>query len=176
MADKVWTIANMLLDCLQEQFLTDVDGLPTPAEFCLLAGEQMVEDIDPITGRDRCCEGMGWVRIGDAFPSSNFPEPDPVTAKCLPTSWAQNYEIGLLGCYTRGGDPSMQTCPQLTANAAADSARLMVIKKAICCFGTALNKDTRGRLWTTLGVDVSGPRGTCISRVGSLLVSTPTCC
>lgn len=176
MADPVWTMANLLLDCLEKQFTTAIDGLPTPGEFCLIAGEAISEDIDPLLGFDRCCDGLGWVRVGNTYPSSNFPQPDPVTVKCFPTSWAQELEIGLLGCYAGGGDPGMPSCPTHTSNSIADMARLWAIKKAICCWGEELNKLSRGRLWTTTSIEVSGPRSTCISRVGNILVAVPKCC
>lgn len=176
--DSSFRMAELLLDCLNEQFLVPNPDLPTPGEFCLRAGEQMSEDIDPTTGEDLCCTGLGWVRIGNTYPSSSFPAPDPVTKACLPTGWAQEYEVGLLGCYTPGGDPAMAPCEEHTTQAVQDWARIMVLKQVACCFGEALNSDprTRGRLWTVQGINVSGPRTNCISRVMTLLVSIGKCC
>lgn len=171
-------MANLLLDCLQEQFVAPLDGLPVPGDFCLRAGQEIAEDIDPFIGVDKCCVGLGWVRIGDSYPSSNFPEPDPVTVKCFPTSYAQAYEVGILGCYPGSGEASGPSCVDHTAAAIADTQRIRVLRQVACCFGDALNANpkTRGRLWTVVGLGVQGPRGTCISRVMSVLVSVPKCC
>ena len=172
--DPVYNMASVLLDCLNAQF-PDAD-IPTPQNFCLRAGEEISEDIDPIIGADLCCEGLGWVRVGDTYPSSNFPDPDPVTAKCFPIAYAQTFEIGLLGCYHPGGMPEMANCQQHTAQAVYDMARLRIIKQALCCFGDDPVVKKRGRLWTIPGIAVSGPRGNCISRVGSIIVQLPKCC
>lgn len=171
-------MANLLLDCLNEQFELPIDGLDTPGLFCLRAGQEIAEDIDPFIGLDQCCSGLGWVRIGDSYPSSNFPEPDPVTVKCFPTSYAQAYEVGLLGCYPGSGDPEMQDCTDHTTAAIADTQRIRVLRQVACCFGDALNANplTKGRLWTITGIGVQGPRGTCISRVMQVLVAVPKCC
>jgi hypothetical protein len=175
-ADSTWAMANLFMDCLQEQFPDTV--LPTPGNFCLLPGELMSEDIDPIIGDDLCCEGLGWVRIGNRYPSSSFPTADTVLKGCLPVGWAQGIEVGLLGCYHPGGEPAMATCAEKTQEAEYDMARIDVLNRVACCFQDRLRADptTRGRLWTVTSIDVSGPRGNCISRVMSTLVQIGKCC
>lgn len=177
MADVELDMANLLLDCLQQQFLLPIDGLnDIPADrFCLIPGTEIAEDIDPFTGVDDCCTGLGWVRIGDTYPSSNFPEPDEVTVKCFPVGWAQVYEVGLLGCYNSS---EYQNCTSRTAYAIADAQRIKVLKQAACCFGQALtqNQRTRSRLWAVNSISVQGPRGNCISRVMSISAQLPPCC
>lgn len=178
MADPVFRYGGILLDCLNEQFLTpQFEALAAPGEFCMIAGEQMSEDIDPLNGEDTCCTGRGWVRIGETFPSSNFPTQDSPGLKC-PTGWAQRYEVGLLGCYHPGGDPAAATCVQHTQQSLIDSERLWALKLTACCFGAALeaNPKSRGKLWGVESIVVSGPRGNCISRVMSVLVSIGKCC
>lgn len=172
-------MANLLLDCLRLQFAVPDPDLATPGDFCLIPGEQITEDIDPINGEDICCLGRGWVRIGDEYPSSNFPTADTVVkSPCFPLAYAVELEIGLLGCYMPGGEPHMASCAQLTDIAAADATRIQKIKSALCCFGEQLqnNPKTRGRLWTQTSIVVQGPRGNCISRVGTILVQVPKCC
>ena len=177
MADNyVYTVASLLLDCLNEQFPNT--DLATPGQFCLRAGEEVSEDIDPIFGEDLCCTGLGWVRVGDTFPSSDFPAPDTVDSKCLPTSFAQQLEFGLLGCYHPGGQPQMASCPEHTQQAVNDMARLDILKRTVCCWAERVQQLRRGRglLWTLQGIAISGPRGNCISRVGSILTQVPKCC
>lgn len=176
MADPVWDTAGLLLECLQAQFAVPNANLATPGLFALQAGEQISEDIDPLIGEDLCCTGFGWVRIGDTYPSSNFPTADPVTAKCFPTAWAQEFEVGLLGCWVPGTEPSMATPAQRAQAAVEDAERLRTLKLTACCYGNDPDVRRRGRLWTIASISVSGPRGNCISRVMSLLVQLPKCC
>lgn len=176
MADVELDMANLLLDCLQEQFTIPLPDLLTPANFCLIPGTEIAEDVDPLIGTDLCCDGLGWVRISDGYPSSNFPTPDTDGNKCWPVAWAQRYEIGLLGCYP--ADTSALTCPQKNQLAITDAQRLKTLKMTFCCFQDRLNADrrTKGRLWVIEGIAVQGPRGGCISRVASVLVQIPRCC
>lgn len=165
-------MANLLLDCLQEQF--DYPGLPTPANFCLIPGTEIAEDVDPLTGQDLCCDGLGWVRIGEAYPSSDFPTPDQLSNKCFPVQWAQRYEVGILGCYP--SESSALSCKAKNELAVEDALRIKVLKLAFCCFGQNKTIQQRGRLWTVESISVQGPRGGCISRVASVLVQVPRCC
>lgn len=161
-------IAQSLLDCLRTQALLNPNP---PSSFCLRAGEEVTEDIDPVT--DLCCEGLGWVRLGDTFPSSNFPEPDQVTVKCLPVAWAQTLEVGIMRCYPGSTQVAMPTCDNHTSALINDANDVDAIKKALCCWGPTLRK---GALWTVQSIVVNGPRGGCISRVATLLVQIGKCC
>lgn len=176
MADVELDMANLLLDCLQEQFSIPPPDLLTPANFCLIPGTEIAEDVDPLIGTDLCCDGLGWVRIADGYPSSDFPAPDQLGNKCWPVAWAQRYEIGLLGCYP--SEASALSCAQKNVLAITDAQRIKVLKQAFCCFQDRLNADkkTKGRLWVVEGIGVQGPRGGCISRVASIVVSLPKCC
>ena len=171
-------IANVFLDCLQAYYVTPHENLPDIKEgnFCLIPGSEIAEDIDPIFGFDLCCDGLAWVRIDNSYPSSNFPEPDPVLDKCFPVSLAQRYEVGILGCYPAG--EHMLSCAQKGNLALQDAARLRALWNVFCCFGKTMDAKprTRGKLWTVEGITVQGPRGGCISRVASVLVSIPVCC
>lgn len=168
--------AEILLNCMQKYYVTTHENLPDipVANFCLIPGTEIAEDVDPLTGTDLCCEGLGWVRIGDTYPSSNFPEPDPVTAKCLPIKWAQRYEVGILGCYPTS--EHMLSCSAKQDYALQDAARLRALKEIACCFNDAVQVRRPGRLWTIESIVVQGPRGGCVSRVMSILVSLPKCC
>lgn len=177
MADVELDMGNLLLDCLQEQFLLPISGLADIPDnmFCLIPGTEIAEDVDPVTMVDDCCTGLGWVRIGDTYPSSNFPEPDETSVKCFPVAWAQTYEVGVLGCYDSS---TYHDCAAKNDYAIADAQRIKVLKQAACCFGRALesNPRTRGRLWVVNSIAVQGPRGNCISRVMSITVQLPKCC
>jgi hypothetical protein len=170
--DPVLTMANSLLACLEQKF-AGITG--PPGDFCLRAGEQVSEDIDPFTNEDLCCSGLGWVRIGGTFPSSNFLEPDGALKRhgCLPTGWAQELEVGVLRCYTPGADARIPTCAEHTTAATNYASDMMVIKNAICCWVETLPK---GRLYAIQSIVPSGPRSNCIQTVGSIIVHAPKCC
>lgn len=171
-------MGNLLLDCLQQYYVTSHENLPDipTSNFCLIPGTEIAEDVDPMTSVDLCCNGLAWVRIADAWPSSvDFPAPDQLTTKCFSVAWAQRYEVGILGCYNSS---EALSCAQKHNYALEDAARIRAIKEVFCCFGNALNDNprTRGRLWTIEAITVQGPRGGCISRVASIVVQLPKCC
>jgi hypothetical protein len=177
MANPELQMANLLLDCLQEAFLTPVDDYPTPGNFCLRSSESPItDDMDPLTGGDLCCEGLAWVRIGDTYPSSNFPEPDSTTKGCFPTSWALTLEAGLLRCYHPGGEPGMASCADHTDNAIQDSIAINILKNAACCWGQKLKAIAPSRLWAVQGIVINGPRSNCIDRTMTILTGSPKCC
>lgn len=168
--------AEILLDCVRQYYVTDHENLPDiPVKnFCLIPGTEIAEDIDPLTGVDLCCEGLAWVRIGDTFPSSNFPEPDPLTFACLPVGWAQRYEVGLLGCYP--STEGILSCTTKEEYALQDAARLRALKEVFCCFAEHPRMKKPKRNWQIEGITVQGPRGGCVSRVASIIVQLPRCC
>jgi hypothetical protein len=176
MAEPEMDMADLLIACLNEVLLDPPANLPIPQDVCRVAGTEVAEDVDPIIGSDRCCQGMAWVRIGDAYPSSNFPEPDQFGNKCWPVAWGQRYEVGILGCYPTG--EHMLNCSQMNTMAEQDAARIQYLKRVACCFGDTLNASPRlrQRLWVVESIQVQGPRGGCISRVMSVIVQLPKCC
>lgn len=176
MAEPEMDMADLWIECLNEVLLNPPVGMPIPRDVCRVSGTELAEDVDPLTSRDRCCDGLAWVRINDAYPSSDFPVPDPIGNKCWPVAWAQRYEVGILGCYP--SDTPMLTCSQLNVMAEQDAARIQYLKRVACCFGDRLkaNPRTRGRLWVVEGIAVQGPRGGCLSRVMSVLIQIPRCC
>jgi hypothetical protein len=166
------TMANSLLACLEAEFV-GVSG--KPKNFALRAGEAISEDIDPIVGRDLCCEGLGWVRMGSTYPSSNFPEPDAALKRngCLPTGWAQELEVGILRCYVPGGMPEMATPAQHTTAATNYAEDMVRLKNAICCWEKTLPK---GRLYQVISISPVGPHSNCIQTTGLIQVHVPRCC
>lgn len=172
MPDFEYDTAGVLLDCLQEQFPNAV--IATPNNFCIIPGTEIAEDVDPLTGLDLCCDGLGWVRIGDPYPSSDFPDPDPVASQCFPIKWAQPYEVGLLGCFP--ADTGALTCPQKNQLALEDAERLKILKQVVCCFKAWQVRNKPSWLFNVGLIAVQGPRGGCISRVMQLNVQLPNCC
>lgn len=172
-------MGRALLVCLEEQYTKY--GVTAPGSFCLRAGEDgsIVEDLDPFSGDDLCCSGLGFVRIGGEYPSSNFPELDTYEKRnaCFPLAWAGELQVGIMRCYVPGAGSganfAMPTCPQHTQAAVNYGVDLMLLKMAICCWTATLPK---GRLYQIGTIGPSGPRANCIQTLGSILVGVPKCC
>lgn len=172
-------MGSALLSCLQDQFAVNIPEYPTPKYFELRANEAPItDDMDPITGEDLCCSGLGWVRIGNSIPTDSFPEPSGVLkgCGCFPTGWAVEFEVGLLRCYVPGGQDSMASSAQHLDNFVKDTIALNLLKSTLCCFGDWLCKNHPGRSWQIQAITVNGPRGNCIDRVASIVVGAPKCC
>lgn len=171
--DRVKQYADQLLDCLRDEF----NLLPSavrPGNYEHVAGTLFVEDIDPFFGgRDKCCIGTGWVRVGDTFPSRNFPEPDVFeSGACDPQGWAQVIDVGVARCYPGYGNPGGPTQAQHLAARDQDLLDLMTIKKAICCWGAGMVPKRNG--YQVSSISVTGP-GVCISRIAQLTVAVGRC-
>jgi hypothetical protein len=173
--DPVLAYSIQLLEALQEQYPAQGTA---PSNFCLRAGESssVVEDLDPWSGEDLCCAGLGWVRMGLSYPSSNFPAPDEAIKQngCWPVAWATEIEIGLMRCYHPGGQERMATCPEHTQAAINYATDLCTIKQALQAWERQLQP--KGRLYQIQGIGPSGPRANCIQTVGTLLIQTKKCC
>lgn len=172
--DRVKQYADDLLLCLEEEFNLQPAEV-RPAFYETVAGTVFIEDIDPFFGEDKCCDGTGWVRIGDTFPSRNFPEPDPFEAgACDPQQWAQIIDVGVARCYPGYGDPSGPTADDHAATYAQDALDLRVIKKAICCWANRMIPKRNS--YQITGISVTGPSGVCMSRIAQIVVAVGRCC
>lgn len=171
--DRVKQYADQLLVCLEDEF----NLLPAevrPANYEHVAGTLFVEDIDPFFGRDKCCEGTGWVRVGETFPSRNFPDPDIFdSGACDPQGWAQVIDVGVARCYPGYGNPQGPTEAQHLAARDQDLLDLMTLKKAICCWAEGMIPKRNS--YQITGITVTGPSGVCISRIAQLVVAIGRC-
>lgn len=168
----VLPMAQGLLQCLEDQLLLNPNP---PAQFCLRAGDQVLHDIDAGASYDTtCCPGLAYVRIGDMFPSSSFPEPDTQPAKaCFPVAWAVQLVAGVVRCVPGIGDPAGPSCTDWEGVATRDANDLDALRRALCCWA----EDTlpRGRLWLAQAATVS-MQADCIERSLTVLVGVPRCC
>lgn len=125
---SVYPILLELADCLCAE--VDPDG---KMRFCgVLVGNQI-----PAEGIDDCDDcGLGYVRLGTGFPSTElFPQPDPGAATCT-TIWAYQIYIGVVRCAPVGGSdgspPHSDDIAEYSRQLLADMA---AIRRAVkCCF------------------------------------------
>lgn len=124
--DQVKALADILLDCLCKKLAVRPDP---PQLCCLRFGLEVTQDVTP---DDVCCQGLGYVRIGTMFPSSqSFPEPDTMD-NCMGSMWAVEMELGVLRC----GDPG--TCEEWNSATAQHISDRRAMMEALCCFKDAM--------------------------------------
>lgn len=165
-------MAQALLACLEDQLMLNPDP---PAQFCLRAGDQVLHDADALSGTDTtCCPGLAYVRIGEKFPSSSFPEPDTIPGGkgCFPIAWGVQLVAGVVRCVPGMGDPAGPDCTDWTGAATRDANDMDALTRALCCWGDTL---PRGRLWLAQSIGVQ-MQADCIERAMSVVVAVPRCC
>src|SRR5262245_25039834 len=113
--DPAYLFSVQALECLQAVY--PVSGY-APGQYCFRVGSSVTFDIDQYN--DICCEGLGYVTLGDTYPSSaSFPDSDIVRqaqARCPPVSWAQQIKVGIIRCIPTVVDDQagMPTCTDWT--------------------------------------------------------------
>lgn len=166
-------IAQNLLACLCEQLALNPDP---PADCCLRAGDVVVHDVDVQSSVDKvCCPGLGYVRVGNMYPSSNFPVADTEPGKrdgCFPVSWAVELTMGTVRCVPGMGSPEGPDCTDWTTAAERDANDMDAMRRALCCWQPTLRK---GALWLA-GASTVALTADCIERQMQVLVSVPRCC
>lgn len=177
--DYAYVFGAALLECLT----TAATGLPNPpGQFCYRAGTEIVHDID--LNEDLCCEGIGYVTLGDTWPSSaSFPEQDIVrqaNAKCAPPAWGQTYKAGIIRCIPVMTDElgSMPTCTDWTAAYMQNVSDSIALRRAACCFRRFVTDQQTDLLGMSIVIErqVQGAAlGGCIERTLSISVQFPTC-
>jgi hypothetical protein len=116
---------------------------------------------------DDCCEGQLWVRIGRIFAFDRFPEPATGALRCETTSWAAEYEVGVLRCAATvddNGDPP--TVEQLLADVERSMADAAALRQALLYdFGGEFSLVAIGQ-WLPTEVE-----GACVG--GTMTVTVP---
>ena len=129
MADaQVIVLANAMLTCLCNALAVN----PNPPDHCCLRVEpQIPQDLNQLT--NICCEGLGYVSMGDIWPSSaSFPENDIVrqaNAVCPPPAWGVQFKVGVLRCA-----PDTSDCTEQRLAFEQEAHDAQALRKAVCCF------------------------------------------
>lgn len=105
-------------------------GLPEPCTCSVLPGGDVAFDHCTECSDDKC--GQAWVRLTNAFPSQQLPEPD-VTGTCA-SRLAYTLEVGVVRCApmpdSAGNPPSVDE--QLAA-VRLQMADMAAMRRAIAC-------------------------------------------
>jgi hypothetical protein len=191
--DPVIYLAKLALACLASAIdqvsalVNDVTIWKPPAETCFRVSTQIPFDMDKY--QDMCCNGLGYVALGGTWPSANsFPEQDiarQASARCAPPAWAEEYRMGLVRCLpvvTAGQgqqEGGMPTCAEWTQAAIQNMWDSVVLRKATCCFRTAVLTDATNffeGMSVVIDRQVQGPPlGGCVERYTSVQVQHINC-
>lgn len=173
----VLPLATQLFTCLQNA--ANANPNP-PANYCYRIGNNPPHDLDFYT--DLCCEGLGYLTLGDIFPSTDsFGEADIVRqaqSSCPPASWAVTFKIAIVRCAPTGTDLTMPTCDAWTAAFQQNVQDAQALRAAACCF-RAYIQDNSGAYFgmsTIIGRQSQGePQGGCVERSVDIMAQIPNC-
>jgi hypothetical protein len=174
-SDPVKPMAELLLDCL-----CTVTGqlANAPGNCCLRIGSEIPADVDLFT--DLCCEGLGYVSIGDIFVSDVFPGEDSTrqAAGCGIVSWGVNLRVGIMRCAPAGGpNGEMPSCADWTEAALQNFVDAQALRATACCFLSALpDLPNMSGMSVVVGRQIqANPSGGCVERYMTLDVQFPNC-
>lgn len=176
--DPVYQVANQALLCLQASY--PVSGY-APGEYCVRVGTNVTYDIDQF--RDLCCDGLGYVLLGETVVSSaSFPEQDIVrqaNSVCAPASWAQSMTVGILRCIpVAGAQGAMPTCDDWTLAFYQNIADIMALRQAACCLRSWFVNQTgllEGMSIIMQPQSQGAPQGGCVERSMTVTFQMPLC-
>src|SRR3990170_4679900 len=125
------TILMGLSDKLLACFCTALAANPDPPRYCALrGGEEVAQDLGARFG-DECCEGLGYVKVANIFPATDFPEQDTFSYECV-RAWAVTFELGVFRCAPgQVGTLVPAAVWQTKAQQMMNDAQAM--RKAVCC-------------------------------------------
>jgi hypothetical protein len=132
-----------------------------PAKMSLRGGAAIAMDISQT--QNECCDGLGWVRVGDEWPTNAFPAEDGSILPCGSPSWAMELEAGIARCAPVGDIHYTPTEDEHLALARLLEEDQAALREAVCCFAA----DQRGRGWLmNVGrFNKFGPEGGCVGTV-----------
>jgi hypothetical protein len=149
-----WPVLVALADCLCAELVTA--GLPTTCICTVMPGEGVATDYVTPT------QGMAWVRMASAFPSSVFPSQDQGAGGCL-MPLAIQLEVGVLYCapVTEGRSNNPPGLSAMFDSTRLQMAAMAAMLRAIeCCLGSAGRKGVSLGAYTPAGPDGAVVGGT----------------
>ncbi len=167
-----------LLSCLCE----NAAAAPNPpGNCCFRVGTEIAHDAG--INVDQCCEGIGYVALGDTYPSSDsFPEQDVVrqaNSSCAPPTWAQAFKIGLIRCIPVGNEFEPPSCDVWNAAALQNIYDAQTLRRTACCMRNFVvnNSDLFFGMSVVIERQVQGnPQGGCVERYFTMTIQFPNLC
>ncbi len=194
--DPIFVLSQLALNCVSTAIATVTAQAAVagpsfawnaPNEVCYRVSTQIPFDMDKY--QDMCCNGLGYVAIAGTWPSAEqFPEQDiqrQAQSNCAPPSWAQEIRMGLVRCLPVGTQGvgmeefGMPTCTEWTAAAIEGMWDSVVLRKATCCFRSAVLHYPGGffeGMRVVIDRQIQGPPlGGCVERYVSTTVQFMNC-
>lgn len=176
--DPVYQVAAQALVCLQASY--PVSGY-APGAYCVRVGTNVTYDIDQY--QDLCCDGLGYVLLGETIPSStSFPERDIVrqaNSVCAPAAWAQIMTVGIIRCIpTAGPQGTMPSCDDWTLAHYQNIADIIALRRVACCLRSWFMSQTgllEGMSFVIQDQTQGAPQGGCVERSMSIAFQMPNC-
>ncbi len=178
-ADPVYLFATQALACLQATY--PVSGY-APELYQFRVGTNVTYDMDQYD--DLCCRGLGYVMLGETYPSaSSFPEQDVVrqaNTVCPPPAWAQRITLGIIRCIPTVVDEmaGMPTADDWSLSFYKNVADVIALRRAACCLRNWLMNQTGLLLGMSMVIENQGqssPQGGCVERTLTLALQYPNC-
>lgn len=121
---------------------------------------------------DHCCPGLAWVRVVNAFPTTNFPQPATTNVGCPDTLFGAQLELGIARCSCvpdENGDMSVECLDEEAIQAGLDRSALFQV--AICDLAGYFDCHFNLGLWNPLAIE-----GGCFGGVLTITVPYDMCC
>ena len=173
----VGPLVSKMLDCL----CTAVNLNPNPPQNCCLRiGTEVTQDAAQY--EDLCCQGLGYVLLGDMYPSStSFPSQDIIrqaNTVCSPPAWAVELKAGIIRCAPTGDGFNFPHCDEWNEAAIQNIYDAQSLRRAACCFRDFIvnNDDLFAGMSVVMERQTQGPvQGGCVERSFSMAVQIPNC-
>lgn len=178
-ADPLYQFAAQALACLDATYPVSEYK---PARFEYRVGTSVTYDMDQFD--DICCAGIGYVMVGEVYPSStSFPEQDSVrqaNSICAPAAWAQRITVGIIRCIPTVIDEqgSMPTSDDWLLAYFKNVADTIALRRTACCVRAWMQDQTGLLLGMSMAIETQNqqsPQGGCVERTMTLAVQYPNC-
>lgn len=174
----VSALMQELLNCL----CTNANAQPNPPALCCFrVGTEIAHDAGIL--EDQCCEGIGYVALGDTYPSSDsFPDADIVrqaNSSCAPPTWAQVFQVGIIRCVPVGNEFRGPTCGEWNAAGRQNVIDSQTLRRVACCMRNFVVQNNGLFLGMSLVIDrqIQGtPQGGCVERSMKITAQFPNIC
>lgn len=174
----VSVLMQELLNCLCQ----NANAQPNPPGLCCFrVGTEIAHDAGIL--EDQCCEGIGYVALGDTYPSSDsFPDADIIRqaqASCAPPTWAQVFQVGIIRCVPVGDEFRGPTCGEWNAAGRQNVIDAQTLRRVACCMRNFVVQNNGLFLGMSLVIDrqIQGtPQGGCVERSMKITAQFPNVC
>jgi hypothetical protein len=179
LADPVYVFAAQALACLQATYPVSGYG---PERYEFRVGTSITYDMDQFL--DLCCAGLGYVTLGETYPSaSSFPEQDVVrqaNTVCPPPAWSQRITLGIVRCIPTVIDDlgSMPSASDWTLAFYKNVADVIALRRTACCLRDWLVGQTGLLLGMSMVIEnqtQGSPQGGCVERTLTMALQYPNC-